>query len=228
MVDGDYGELYKRSLEVGAKLGIHFINSDVPFRVEGSKTIAFEICEQLGFAPPDFVIVPVSAGGNLRGIIKGFEEFLAAGLIERLPRFVAVQARGCSPIAKAFEQGAAVVERFDNPDTIAKAISNPLPPSGNEVLRTLRIHGGIALAVADEEIRKAQVLMASQGIFGQPASAAPLAAVRRMLADGTLKPVHSVVCVVTGTGLKSMSSLRTETAGIKRVALAELESAFAS
>jgi threonine synthase len=206
-VEGGYHELYDESLRIGDRHGIYFINSDAPFRVEGSKSIAFEICEQLRFQVPDYVIVPVSSGGNFRGILKGFEEFRSAGLIDGIPEVIAVQAEGCAPIIEAFQGGGEKVGRVDSPKTIAHAIENPFPPSGNQVLRKLRENGGLALAVGDEEMLEAQTLMAQEGVFGQPAACAPLAATRRLLSDGYLKPEDRVVLIITGAGLKVPSAL---------------------
>lgn len=206
-VEGDYHELYDESLRAGERFGIYFINSDAPFRVEGSKTIAFEICEQMGFQAPDYVILPVSSGGNFRGILKGFEEFKSAGLIHDIPKLIAVQAEGCAPIAEAFEERREVVERVRNPKTIARAIENPYPPSGNQVLRKLRGNGGLALAVSDKEILASQRILAQEGIFGQPAACAPLAAVKRLIDNGYLKPEDRVVLIITGAGLKVPSAL---------------------
>ena len=226
MVEGDYGELYFRSLEAGEKFGIYFINSDVPFRVEGSKTIAFEICEQMGFESPDYVVVPVSAGGNVRGILKGFEEFHRVGLINRIPKMIVSQARGCSPITNAFEQGKEVIERVLDPHTIAHAIENPFPPSGNQVLRKLKENGGTAVKVSDEEIIDAQAMMAREGIFGQPAAAVPLAAVKKLLANGYLKSTDSVVCIVTGGGLKYTAALSQQRFDVKKIRMDEIEKVF--
>jgi len=201
-VQGDYGNLYYESLKIGQKQGIYFINSDVPFRVEGSKTIAFEICEQLGFAVPDYVVVPTSSGGNLRGIIKGFEEFRLCGLTDKIPRIICAQARGCAAIYNAHSNKHETISRVEKPDTIAHAIENPLPPSGNEILRKLRENDWIAVAVTDEEIIHEQKRLAGEGIFGQPAAAVPLAAVRQLAGNGVIDSRDSVVLIVTGGGLK--------------------------
>lgn len=201
-VEGDYGKMYYESLKIGKENDIYFLNSDSPFRVEGSKTIAFEICEQLDFEMPDYVVVPTSAGGNIRGIEKGFAEFKACGLIEKIPKIIAAQASGCSPIADAYESGKMEIERVVVPKTIAHAIENPFPPSGNQTLRMLGYNGGMAVSVTDEEIIEAQGLMAKTGLFGQPASAVPFAAVRKLKKEARIGAKASIVCILTGSGLK--------------------------
>lgn len=206
-VEGDYGNLYFESLKIGQENDIYFINSDVPFRVEGSKTIAFEICEQLNFEVPDYIIVPTSAGGNIRGIEKGFREFKNCGLIKRVPRIICAQASGCSPIYNAYRASADTISRVPNPETIAHAIENPFPPSGNQVLRMVKGNGGTFAAVTDAEMLKAQALLAREGIFGQPESAVPLAVVQKLKAEGYFKGGESIVCVVTGGGLKFTAAL---------------------
>ncbi|ASJ05284.1 threonine synthase [Thermococcus barossii] len=196
-VRGDYGKLYFESLKLGERLGVYFINSDNPFRIEGYKGIAFEIAEEL---TPDYVLIPTSSGGLFRGIAKGFIELYESGLIEELPRLIAVQTEGCSPICRAFKGGKERIERFDNPKTIAEAIANPYPPSGNAVLKLLREFGWGCVSVSDGEILEAQRKLAHEGLFVQPASATGVAALRKLdLPEGA-----KVVSILTGSGLRTL------------------------
>lgn len=227
-VECDYGELYFESLRVGKERGIHFINSDAPFRVEGSKTIAFEICEQLRLNSPDWVVVPTSAGGNLRGIMKGFEEFYDAGLVAGKPRFVAVQAAGCAPIFRAFHEGAERIEAVDHPDTLAHAIANPYPPSGNEILRRIRATRGTVMAVTDDDMIAAQGELAGEGIFAQPEGAASLAALKILVGEGRIRREDTVVSVVTGGGLKYGAAFQRYRFDVRECALSSLEACLAS
>lgn len=201
-VDGDYGDLYYKSLTIGQENQIYFINSDATFRIEGSKTIAFEICEQLHFTLPDYVVIPTSAGGNLRGIEKGFREFHACGLIDRVPKIICAQASGCSPIANAFLAQQIEISRIPQPHTIAHAIENPFPPSGNQVLRRLKESGGVAVAVEDTAIIKAQAMLAEIGLFGQPEAAVPLAAIQKLRTENYLNGSETIVMIMSGSGLK--------------------------
>jgi threonine synthase len=201
-VDGDYGNLYYESLKIGKANQVYFINSDATFRVEGSKTIAFEICEQLQFNMPDYVIVPTSAGGNLRGIEKGFREFKACGLIDKVPKIICAQASGCSPIYNAFQANQEEISRVIDPHTIAHGIENPFPPSGNQVLRLLKENGGFAVAVPDNETIKAQALLAEIGLFGQPESAVPIAAIQKLRSENRLTGKERIVSIISGSGLK--------------------------
>jgi threonine synthase len=206
-INGKYDDIYSQSFVVGKENDIYFMNSDAPFRVEGSKTIAFEICEQLDFNVPDYVVIPTSSGGNTRGIEKGFREFKNCGLIDKVPKIICAQASGCSPIVEAYDACQKEVSKFENPNTIAHAIENAFPPSGNQVLRMLKDNGGIAIGVTDQEIIHAQGILAREGIFIQPASAVPLAAVKKLKDQKYLSEDDRVVCIVTGSGLKYTAAL---------------------
>lgn len=221
-VSGGYDKLYKESIRLGGELGIYFMNSDVPFRVAGSRTIAFEIAEQREFSVPDWVVVPTSAGGNLRGIINGFEDLLSAGLTDRMPRFLCAQAQGCSPIVAAFDAGEERIKPFESPHTIAHAISNPFPPSGNRVLAELRKYDGVALGAKEKEIVKAQRQMARQGFFGQPASCVPLACLRNAREEGVVSEGETAVLVLTGSGLKYTGAFQAHKLKWKECKLKEL------
>ena len=204
-VDVDYGTLYYNSLKIGKQHKIYFINSDAAFRIEGYKTISYEICEQLHFDAPDYVVFPTSSGGGIRGFIKGFEEFRLCGLIDKMPKIISVQAIGCAPIYKAYISNAEVVSRVKNPNTIAHAIENPYPPSGNALLRKIRELGGTVVAVTDEEITQAQSQLLKNGIFAQPAAATPLAAVTKLSRENFFNENDTVVCTVTSSGFKDTS-----------------------
>ncbi len=201
-VQGDYGQLYYESLRIGNELGIYFLNSDVPFRVEGSKSIAFEICEQLAYHVPEYVVIPTSSGGNARGILKGFLEFFRQGFIDRLPKIICVQLEGCAPIFQAWSNGHEKISPIPNPQAIDHAIANPFPPSGNELLRKLRLHGGMVVTVTDQEALASQLLLAREGIFAQPAAAVSIAALKKLRIQGILNQKDRCVAIITGSGLK--------------------------
>ena len=198
-VDGDYGQLFYHSYEIGEKYGIYFANSVDPLRLEGYKLTSFEICLELG-RTPDFVYVPVSSGGHLLGLYKGFAEFKLAGLAKSLPTLIGIQAEGCSPLVRAFKMKYDRVRKAKSVKTIAHSISNPSPPAGDLVLKLIRENNGYLISVSDAEMLRAQKLLATQeGLFVQPESASTLAAYFK-LRD---KFKGDSVLVLTGQGLKS-------------------------
>lgn len=200
-VDGPYGELYRRSLVWGRDAGVPFVNSDAALRVEGQKTLAWEITEQCDGRAPDWVVVPSSSGGNLSAIARGFSEAVTAGWLDRTPRLVAVQSSGCDPLARAWRDGLETPVPLADPRTVAGAISNPDPPSGARVLRWLRRCSGLAVAVTDVEILEAQATLAeTTGRFVQPAAASGWAALRRLCREGLVGAEHEAVLVLTGNG----------------------------
>ena len=201
-VEGDYGQIYYESLKIGRELGIYFLNSDIPFRVEGSKSIAFELCEQLNYSVPDYVLIPTSSGGNARGILKGFLEFYEQNLITKLPKIIAVQLEGCAPIYQAWIHKKDRISAVDNPHAIDNAIANPFPPSGNELLRKLREYDGLVTIVSDQEALQGQLMLAKEGIFSQPAAAVSVAAIQKLRRERVISEKSCCVALVTGSGLK--------------------------
>ena len=201
-IKGDYSKIYYESLKIGQELGIYFLNSDIPFRVEGSKSIAFEICEQLNYLVPDYVVIPTSSGGNARGIIKGFLEFYEHKLISKVPTIIAAQLEGCAPIYQAWINKKDRISTVQNPQAIDNAIANASPPSGNELLRKLKKYDGLAVAVSDQEALQGQLMLASEGIFAQPAAAVSISAIRKLKKEGTINRQSRCVALVTGAGLK--------------------------
>lgn len=228
-VKGDYGRLFRKSFEIGRKHGIYFMNSVDPFRIEGYKVTGYEIFLQLGGRAPDYVFVPVSAGGHLIGLMRAFLDLKEDGIIRKMPVFVGVQAKGCAPIARAFNLGQSSVTRFPNPATIAHAISNPSPPGGNIILKMLRENDGIMLAVSDVEILKAQQLLAErEGLFCDPASATVLAGLLQMAPKKVFRPRDQIVLILTGSGLKTLEDLDARKIDYREADVDNLEKTIAS
>lgn len=177
-----------------------------PHAMEGAKTISYEVCDQLGGRAPDVVYVPVGGGGLLSASWKGFVEWRAAGRVERLPRMVAVQARGCDPVAQAWAAGRPVAPIAGCESSIS-GLQLTAPPDGDLALRALRESGGWATSVPDEATYAAQAeLAAEEGIFVEPAAATTLAAVRADLASGQLRGDETVACWLTGVGFKDAAA----------------------
>ncbi len=181
---------------------IYLLNSINPFRIEGQKTLAFEVVEQLG-VPPDCMIMPVGNAGNISAAWKGFNEFEAVGLAETKPRMIAVQAEGASPIVNAYRKKALTIEPILSPETVATAIRIGNPVSWMKALNAIYDSTGYAETVTDQEILDAQRLLAqNEGIFAEPASATPIASLRNLMDEGVIDKSDSIVCVATGHGLK--------------------------
>jgi len=199
LVKGDYGDLYYESFKAGQD-EIYFSNSNSPFRIEGYKTIAFEIYEE---KMPDYVIIPTSSGGLFRGLTKGFIELKMSEIIDEIPTLVSVQAEGCSPICEAHKSDKDEIERWSEPNTVASAISNPFPPGGNDVLRKLDEYGGVCETVSERDIINAQNQIAREGVFCQPSSAVGIAALKNLKRDGRIEKGADVISIITGSGLKT-------------------------
>ena len=176
-----------------------------PYQFEGNKTMAYEICEQLGWNPPDWIFIPVGGGGLLGGNWKGFKEYEELGLVEGLPRVAAVQSTGCAPLVRAYEQGSDPfeIEPWGKPETVATGLEDPFPWDGDAALLAIRESGGTAVAVPNEKILEAQGLLAKEeGLFAEPSGAASLAGLIKLKEEGEVDPGDLVVFEVTGSGLK--------------------------
>ncbi len=175
-----------------------------PFFLEGTKTLAYELWEDLGFRAPDNVIVPTGAGSNILGCDIGFGELLRHGEIARLPRLFAVQPANCAPIDACFRAGTDTVSSFEPKPTIAEGTAIAQPVRLREVLAALRRSGGGTVTVTEDEIIAATLeLPRATGLYGEPTCAGAAAALARLAAAGTIKPSETTVVVLTGTGLKA-------------------------
>jgi threonine synthase len=178
----------------------YLMNSINPYRIEGQKTVAYEIYEQLGRKVPDFVVLPVGNAGNISAVWKGFRELRDWGIVDGVPRMVGVQAKGASPLADAYVAGRRKLKALKKPETVASAIRIGNPVSWKKALKAIKESKGMALSVSDSEIVQARRQLSSrEGIFVENASAAPVAALRK-LREGEHDAV--VVCIATGHGLK--------------------------
>ncbi|MFB6149620.1 MAG: pyridoxal-phosphate dependent enzyme [Halobacteriales archaeon] len=211
-VEGDYGRLYYEALDIGAEAGVPFINSDVPLRVAGQKTVALEICEAMAPSVPDAIVLPVSSGGHASGVWKALRELQMAGRIDTIPRLYCVQAAAVDPIATAYRNEADRVAAVADADTIAYSIANPDPPSGNRILAGVRATDGAAISVSDAAMAEAMdVPAADAGFSSEAASAAALAGLRQLTDAGEIGSTEDVVAITTGTGFKEGADVDVET-----------------
>ena len=175
-----------------------------PYRIEGKKTMGYELAEQLDWELPDVIIYPTGGGTGMVGMWKAFDEMEQMGLIgSKRPRMVTVQSTGCAPIVRAFEQGVEFAELWQGAKTVADGLRVPIAIGDFLILRAIRQSGGTALAVPDEEmLRYARVMGSQTGIFPAPEGAATLAAQIHLLEVGWIKPDEKVVLFNMGSGLK--------------------------
>jgi threonine synthase len=175
----------------------------VPFFVEGTKTLAYELWEQLGFRAPDNVVTPLGYGSNVLGCLRGFDELKRAGEIERVPRVFGVQAQNCAPYYAAWKAGVDALVPTQIRTTIAEGIASSKPTRVKEVLSGVRESGGAIVAVSETEIVDALRDLALRGLYVEPTSAAGAAGLTQLAASGAIEPDETTVLVLTGTGLKA-------------------------
>ncbi len=207
LVDGDYDKAFDFCLEAVEEYGWYNRSCAInPYLVEGKKTAAFEILEQLSFNVPDKVVMSVGDGCSIAGVWKGFKEFYELGLIDRLPQMVSVQAENSNPVNRAFVKGEFGFD-YVPPQTIADSISVGIPRNGYKALTALKESGGIAVNVSDNEILSAMTTLArNTGVFGEPAGVAAFAGLTKLVKEGKIGADETVVFVVSGSGLKDIKS----------------------
>lgn len=182
-----------------------------PYRIEGKKTMGYEVAEQCGWSLPDAILYPAGGGVGLIGMWKAFEEMEALGWIgSKRPKMIAVQSAGCQPVVRAFERGESKSEYWENASTVAAGLRVPKPLGDVLMLEAIRASGGVAIAVSDEELLDESLeLSASEGIFPAPEGGACVAAVKQLVTKGILKPDDHIVIFNTGSGLKYLEAFST-------------------
>ncbi|MFC4562759.1 threonine synthase [Nocardiopsis mangrovi] len=211
-IDGNYDDVNRFCSElIGDPAGEDwgFVNVNLrPYYGEGSKTLAYEIAEQLGWRLPEQIIIPIASGSQLTKIDKGFQELIRLGLVEDRPyKIFGAQATGCSPVARAWEEGHDVIQPV-KPDTIAKSLAIGNPADGPYVLDICRRTGGAVAHVGDAEVVDSIGLLArTEGIFAETAGGVTTGVLRRLLAEGALDPAAETVVLNTGDGLKTLNAV---------------------
>jgi threonine synthase len=209
-VRGNYDDVNRLCTELSGERDWAFVNVNLrPYYAEGSKTIAYEVAEQLGFELPDRIVAPVASGSLFTKIARGFEEWIEVGLLKgELPKFNGAQATGCSPVAQAYEAGHDVC-RPVKPDTIAKSLAIGNPADGPYAIDLARRSGGGVDHVSDDEIRAGIRLLAeTTGIFTETAGGVTTATLRKLAERGDIGSDERVVIVITGEGLKTLDAVR--------------------
>ena len=210
-VDGTYDDANRIAAQIGDSKGIGIVNINMrSYYVEGSKTLAFEVAEQLNWQVPDNLVVPVGSGAMLNAICKGFEELESLSLLGKVSNMhmIAAQPHGCAPIVDAFKKNTLDVIPVESPDTIAKSLAIGDPGDGRYVLKRLKQYNGYAEESSNREILDAILLLArTEGIFTEPAGGVSVAVLKKMVEEKKIDKNDSTVCYVTGNGLKATEVL---------------------
>lgn len=209
-IQGTYDQANRLAMQVAEIHNWIIPNHNVrPYYVEGSKTLAFEVCEQLNWQPPDHVIVPTGSGALLCAISKGFKEFRTLNLIDDVnTKITCAQPQGSSPITDAFKENKTTIKPLEYPKTIAKSLAIGDPGDGYYALKRIRESQGYAESASDDEIIEAIKLLArTEGIFTEPAGGVTIAVLKKLVNQGYINSDETIVCYVTGNGLKTPEAL---------------------
>lgn len=207
LVKGSYDEAVELCFEAADEFGWYNRSCAInPYLLEGKKTVAYEICEQLGWKAPDIVTVAVGDGCTIGGVWKGFKECYLFGLIPSLPKIVGIQAINSNPVSRAFQKKTYSFE-YRKPQTIADSISVGIPRNGIKALNAVNESNGMMVDVSDDEILNAMKILAQKtGVFGEPAGVTSFAGIMKMNELGMLSGSEKVVSIVSGSGLKDIKS----------------------
>ena len=210
-VDGTYDDANRIAAQIGDSKGVGIVNINMrSYYTEGSKTLAYEVAEQLDWQVPDQLIVPTGSGAMLNAICKGFEELETVSLVNKVSKMHmnCAQPHGCAPIVDAFKNNSDDVVPVENPDTVAKSLAIGDPGDGRYVLKRLQQYNGIAQESNNKEILDAILLLArTEGIFTEPAGGVSVAVLKKMVEYGKIDKDETTVCYVTGNGLKATESI---------------------
>ena len=201
-IEGNFDTCMRVVQELAEQSSLYLVNSINPFRIEGQKTVAFELAEQLGWEVPDHLVVPGGNLGNSSAFGKGFRELFSHGLTRKQPRISVIQAAGAAPFARFYKNRAAEFVNEDHPETLASAIKIGAPVSWKKAWRAVRETEGYVITVTEQEIADAKTMIGRDGIGCEPASATTVAGIRKLVAEGLIKKDESVVAVLTGHLLK--------------------------
>jgi threonine synthase len=201
-IDGNFDACMNAVRELAKDDSVYLVNSINPFRIEGQKTVAFELAEQLGWRVPDHLVVPGGNLGNSSAFGKGFRELLKSGLIERQPKITVIQAAGAAPFARFYADDSRSLINEEHPQTLASAIKIGAPVSWQKAWRAVHETGGSVITVTEQEIADAKSVIGRDGIGCEPASATTVAGIRKLVNDGVIKEDDNVVAVLTGHLLK--------------------------
>jgi threonine synthase len=210
-VDGTYDDANRVASVIGDSKGIGIVNINMrPYYVEGSKTLAYEVAEQLNWQLPDYLVIPVGSGAMLNAICKGFEELSEIGLVDDVSnlKIIAAQPHGCSPVVDAFKSNSDEIFPVEKPNTIAKSLAIGDPGDGIYVLKRLKQYHGIAESATNQEIMNGILkLSKTEGIFTEPAGGVSVAVLQKLVESGKIDRDANIVCYVTGNGLKSTEAI---------------------
>ncbi len=203
-IEGNFDTCMSVIRELSEDRSLYLVNSINPFRIEGQKTVAFELAEQLEWRVPDHLVLPGGNLGNSSAFGKGFRELLKSGLIDLQPKITVVQAEGAAPFAHFYSSPDADLVNEDHPETLATAIKIGAPVSWPKAWRAVNETGGTVITVSEEEIADAKAMIGRDGIGCEPASATTVAGIRKLVKDGVIGTDESVVAVLTGHLLKDI------------------------